>query len=86
MQFGVELGGLGDQKSDPGGDGSQCRDSDSVLDGGAGGAGEMVDSVELLDQREPTQSCSQMVRGDHDQALEFVDRFGAADQNTLSSD
>ena len=56
QQLGVELGGLGDQEPDTGGDRAQRRDRDSVLDGGAGGAGEPVDPVELLGQREPAES------------------------------
>jgi hypothetical protein len=55
-----------------------------VLDGGAGGAGKSVNTVELLGQRESAQLGSQMLRGHNYQALELVDRLGAADQNPLS--
>jgi hypothetical protein len=38
----------------------------------------------LLGQWTAAQPCAQLLRSDHDQALQLVDRFRAADQNRLS--
>ena len=86
QQLDVELGGLGAQEPDPGGDRSQGSDGDSVLEGGLGGAGELVDPVELLWPVRALSAGAKVLRGDDDQALQFVDRLGPAHQNPLSGD
>jgi hypothetical protein len=57
-----------------------------VLDAGPDWAGEPLDSVELFCQGEAAELRSEVLGRDNDLALKFVDRFGAADQNTLSGD
>ena len=85
-QLDIQLGGLVDQEPDPSGDRAKRSDRDPMLNGGSGWAGEPVDPVQLLGQPEPSQPGSQMLGCDDDQALQFVDRLGPADQNALSGD
>ena len=82
-QLRVQVGGLGGQEPDPSRDRAQGEHRDAMLDAGAGRSDELLDAVELLGQWTAAQPCAQLLRSDHDQALQLVDRFRAADQNRL---
>ena len=85
QQLGVQFGGLGDEEPDPGGDRPQRQDRDPMLDGGSGWAGEPSIRSSCLASAGRAAG-SQMLGGDDDQTLQFVDRFSPAHQDALSGD
>jgi hypothetical protein len=80
---GSSSAGLREQEPDPGRNRPQHQDRHPMLDGRAGGTGEQLDEVQLLEQRLTPQPGSEVLRGHYDEALELVEGFGAADQNSL---
>lgn len=80
-QLRVKFGGLSEKEADPGGDRPHREHRDPMLDARLRWADEVLDAAELDQQRATPQRCPQVLRRHHDQALELVDRLGAADQD-----
>src|SRR3954453_16739036 len=84
QQLDVELSGLQGEEPDASSDRAESPDRDAVLNGRLNRSGELIDPVELLGQPQPPQPAPEVVRCHDDQALELVDRLGAAHQPPLS--
>lgn len=80
-QLRIEFVELTCEETDPGGDCLQSQYRDAVFDGGRG---RCFDAGELLGERKSTQGGAEVFGCGDDQALEFVDGFGATDENPFA--
>ena len=83
-QLGIDVRELAGQEPYAGGDGLHGQDRDPVFDRGSRGGGRAFDQGQKGGQRAAAQGRPPGIRGDHDEAFEFVDGLGAADQNRLA--